>query len=76
MLKVIKMLGHHAEDRVTGFGGVITAVSFEIGGTVSIRLGEEQWFDGLRIRVLSDDPIIPAPDFGVYLGPSPAPAKE
>ena len=86
-------LGHKARDRVTGFKGTITSMSFDLFGCVQagltpevindkttgkLELGSSHWFDCNRLELLTDERIIPLPDFP-FVAPArtaPAPAKK
>lgn len=69
--ETIDMLGRRAVDRVTGFDGVITSVSFDLYGCVMAVLSppakdsdmkEGRWFDVQRLTV-DDGKVMAAPDF-------------
>jgi len=68
----IALLGRKGKDRVTGFEGVVTSLSFDLYGCVQIVLmpkaGDEEvktghWFDLPRIQILKGKPVMPAPNF-------------
>ncbi len=71
--KHIKKLGMQCSDKVTGFNGVITSVSFDIAGCIQAvvtppakdgKTGESQWFDMGRLTIHGiDDYVMRAPDF-------------
>jgi hypothetical protein len=80
------MLGLKARDRVTGFSGVISSVSFDLYGCVLIILtpgvgadgkrGDPEWFDLKRLEVTEPTPVMPQPVFavaGTEKGPSERP---
>ena len=68
MEKEMKMLGFKARDKVTGFEGVITSVSFELYGCIQYllnpgmtkenKLGDCCWFDTNRIEIVSKKPVM------------------
>lgn len=73
------MLGQKVEDRVTGFKGVVTSVSFDLYGCVQCIVdagfqGDKQersaqWFDHKRLKVLDAERVMPLPEFaGVMPG--------
>jgi hypothetical protein len=67
----IELLGHKAQDRVTGFTGVISSVSFDLYGCVmaivtppideSGKPREGHWFDIKRLLV--SETVMAAPKF-------------
>jgi hypothetical protein len=69
----MKMLGLTVSDRVTGFAGVVSCVSFDLYGCVQAvvtpkanadgKLEDGKWFDITRLYVTSKMPVMPAPDF-------------
>lgn len=69
----LNLLGLHVEDRVSGFKGVVTSISFDLYGCVQAivhpgldtdkNLGEQQWLDVARLRVTKLKPVMPRPDF-------------
>ncbi|NCD25740.1 MAG: hypothetical protein EOL86_09140 [Deltaproteobacteria bacterium] len=71
--KHIGMLGLKVEDKVSGFKGVVTSVSFDLYGCVQAivhpgmtadnTLGETRWFDIGRLKVLEFEPVMDVPDF-------------
>jgi hypothetical protein len=71
--KHIKLLGFKVQDRVTGFKGVVTSVSFDLFGciqaVVNPGLGKDGktqdsvWFDVNRLEVKSKEPVMSVPDF-------------
>lgn len=64
-------LGLQAKDKVTGFSGVVTTLSFDLYGciqaVVTPPVGEKpeegKWFDISRLQVLSDVPVMESPDY-------------
>lgn len=72
-------MGHHAIDRVTGFTGIITSMSFDLFGCVQCgvtppalkdkdgkqELVPSHWFDTNRL-VLEGDRVMPLTDFPFF----------
>lgn len=73
MKRHIEILGMRVADKVTGFAGVATSISFDLYGCIQVlvnpgigadgKLGELIWFDVSRINVSSDSPVMDIPDF-------------
>jgi hypothetical protein len=73
MSKHMALLGKKVEDTVTGFKGVVTAVSFDLYGCVQAivnpgkdkdgKLQEQCWFDIARLKAVSEKPVMTPPDF-------------
>jgi len=71
--KHFEMLGHKGKDKVTGFKGVITSLSFDLYGCVTCILSppldkdkkivDGRWFDVTRIEITSKKPVMDLPDF-------------
>ncbi len=71
--KHLSMLGKKARDKVTGFEGVVSSVSFDLYGCVSAAItppiddkGETRpgnWFDVTRVEFLDNKPVMNVPDF-------------
>ena len=68
------MLGRRATDKVTGFTGVITSMSFDLYGCVqaiiqpavekeSAKIESSRYFDVARLEVSSDEPVMAVPAF-------------
>ena len=69
----IALLGLRAEDKVTGFKGVVTSVSFDLFGCLQVvltpavdkngakTLGE--WFDVARLTITGKTPVMEVPNF-------------
>jgi hypothetical protein len=84
--KNIELLGLKAQDKVTGFKGVITSISFDLYGCVQAVVNpgtdktgkpvDSHWFDVSRLKVTSTTPVMERPDFnfGVEKGPAEKPA--
>jgi len=69
--ETIELLGRKAVDKVTGFEGVISSVSFDLYGCVMAAISppakdgdikDGRWFDVQRLTV-SADKVMSAPDF-------------
>lgn len=70
----LKVLGFRAKDKVTGFKGVITSVSFDLYGCIQAvlnpgldkdgKFGDQAWFDIARLQIENKIPVMPCPDFG------------
>jgi len=73
MKKHIELLGKKAKDKVTGFTGVVTCISFDLYGCVQAivsppldekgNVPKSQWFDVTRLTVNSKKPVMDVPDF-------------
>lgn len=73
--RTIALLGTTARDRVTGFTGMVSSVSFDAYGCVQAwltpevkdgKMGDGTWFDVKRLEPKGKRKM-PAPDFsGVY----------
>jgi hypothetical protein len=71
--KHLSLLGMRVEDRVTGFKGVVATVGFDLYGCIQAivnpgadnegKLRDSQWFDVNRLIVVSDEPVMPRPEF-------------
>jgi hypothetical protein len=69
----LELLGMKAEDKVTGFKGVITSISFDLYGCVQAlinpgadkdgKLRDQSWFDVARLTLLGVEPVMDRPDF-------------
>ena len=68
MQKEMKLLGYKAKDKVTGFTGVITSISFDLYGCIQAavssgltkegKVGESYWMDTNRLQILSKAPVM------------------
>lgn len=73
--ETIELMGRKGKDKVSGFEGIITSVSFDLYGCVQLALtpiakpkAEElkhgHWFDVARIEVRDEKSrVMPIPDF-------------
>jgi hypothetical protein len=71
--KHIKLLGLRAQDKVTGFTGVVTSVAFDLYGCVTAllnpgmdkdsKLADQTWFDVGRLKILNQNPVMEPPNF-------------
>jgi hypothetical protein len=73
-MRHIKLLGLKAKDKVTGFGGVITTLSFDLYGCVQVvitpkaitstgKMEHGQWVDITRLELKSKKPVMEIPNF-------------
>lgn len=73
MEKALNLLGLKVKDRVTGFAGTVTSVSFDLYGCIQAlvhpgldkdeKLRDMSWFDVNRLEVTSPDPVMSVPAF-------------
>lgn len=73
LIEHINKLGHKVKDKVTGFTGVVTTVSFDLYGCIQVvvvpavkedgSLGEGKWFDIGRLEVIGAEPVMKRPTF-------------
>jgi len=71
--KHVALLGLKVRDKVTGFEGVVSSVSFDLYGCVQAvvappvkedgTLPQGSWFDIARLKVLDLTPVVQLPDF-------------
>ena len=71
--KHLEYLGLRVKDKVSGFEGVITSVSFDLYGCIQVivhpgtdkdgKLLEPCWFDIARLEVLGSEPVMDRPNF-------------
>ena len=71
--KHLALLGFRAEDKVTGYKGVISNISFDLYGCVQTVLSPPvdkdgkktsgEWFDIARLKITSKKPVMDVPDF-------------
>lgn len=65
-------LGNKAIDRVTGFKGIVTSISFDLYGCIQAlvhpgidddgKLKDQSWFDINRL-IIDGNPVMKIPDF-------------
>jgi hypothetical protein len=82
--KHLELLGFKVRDRVTGFAGVVSSISFDLYGCVQAivtpevdkagKVGESCWFDVKRLERQSKAPVMDIPDFDEVPGPQSKPA--
>jgi len=72
--KHMEMLGNKVVDKVTGFAGVCSSVSFDLYGCVQVvitppateggtKYGECRWFDIGRVEVTATARVMDLPDY-------------
>ena len=71
--KHIDLLGFNAEDKITGFKGVIDSVCFDLYGCIQVslkppidkegRIPETYWFDVTRVKINTGKRIVEMPNF-------------
>ena len=71
--KHLDMLGLKVEDKITGFTGVVSSISFDLYGCVQGlisphvnkdgKTGDSIWFDLNRLRVKNKKPVMGRPNF-------------
>lgn len=71
--KHLDLLGKRVVDKVTGFVGVVTSVSFDLYGCVQAivhpgladdgKIREQSWFDIARLTVSDETPVMNRPNF-------------
>lgn len=69
----LDLLGLKVKDKVTGFKGVVTSLSFDLYGCIQAIVtpeigkdgnkGESHWFDVTRLSITSEKPVMDLPDF-------------
>ena len=69
----LKLLGFKVKDKVTGFEGVVSSVSFDLYGCIQFvvtpsvdkdgKAKDGRWFDVTRLEIESKDPVMSLPDF-------------
>ena len=72
-MKHIDLLGKNAKDKVTGFEGVVTTMSYDLYGCIQAiitppankdgKKEDSHWFDVARLEVSTEDRVMPVPDF-------------
>jgi hypothetical protein len=74
----MKLLGFKVREKVTGFVGVVSSISFDLYGCTCAfitqeihlkdgeqRLGDGSWFDTKRLVKLSKKPVMSPPNYEV-----------
>lgn len=71
--KHIELLGYDAEDKITGFKGVIESVCFDLYGCIQVclkpkldkegKIPDSYWFDVTRIKIKGTKCIVAMPSF-------------
>jgi len=71
--KHMKLLGMKVTDKVTGFAGVVTALSFDLYGCIQAivtpaagkagKQEESRWFDVQRLEATSRAPVMAIPNY-------------
>jgi len=69
----LKLLGLKARDKVTGYSGIVTTVSFDLYGCIqavltptAVKDGQVQaghWFDVTRLEIRDKKPVMDLPNF-------------
>ena len=89
--EAFEILGFKVRDRITGFAGVASSVSFDLYGCIQVvinpgvnkemKMRESHWFDINRLKITSKERVMPLPksfqiDFDLFeSGPEVKPAK-
>lgn len=89
MKEHMKLLGLKVRDRVTGFTGIVTTIAFDLYGCVQAVVNplarednskdDSRWFDTKRLEILSNEPVMEVPSFGMaaaVAGPEAKPARK
>lgn len=73
MERHLELLGLLVTDKVTGFTGVVTTISFELYGCVQAvvkpkmngkgEIPDGSWFDVVRLEINSRTPVMQTPNF-------------
>ena len=71
--KHLETLGLKVEDRITGFTGIVSSVSFDLYGCVQGlitppvnkegKTGDSFWVDLNRLKIKDKSPVMPIPTF-------------
>ena len=71
--KHMNLLGLKVQDKITGFKGVVSSISFDLYGCVQAivnpgmdengKLSDSHYFDVNRLKVISKKPVMGRPDF-------------
>jgi hypothetical protein len=68
----MKKLGLKVKDKVTGFEGVVTSISFDLYGCIQVvvtppaeagKQEDSRWYDVTRLTILSDKPVMDLPNY-------------
>ena len=69
----IELLGKRAEDRVTGFSGIISTIAFDLYGCIQATImppmkedgtvPDGRWYDVNRLKIISDERVMDLPNF-------------
>jgi hypothetical protein len=72
------LLGKKAKDKVTGFEGIVTSISFDLYGCITGlispgldkegKVAQSTWFDTNRLDVSEEPPVMKVPDFTIDKG--------
>lgn len=72
--KHIELLGFKAQDKVTGFKGVITCISFDLFGCIqaivspaakATKIEGGVWFDVSRLKIISKNRVMEIPKYDI-----------
>lgn len=87
-MKYLNLLGYHVVDRVTGFKGVVEAISYDLYGCVQCivrpeiddkgKMDPSAWFDAQRLNISKEhveEPVMPPPSFAMDTGAAEKPAR-
>jgi len=72
--KHFELLGLEAKDKVTGYSGVVTSLSFDLYGCIQVVLTPEctekdngyqrgSWFDIRRLEIIGSTPVMDMPNY-------------
>lgn len=85
VMQSLSVLGKKVRDKITRLEGVASSVSFDLYGCVCViinpgvgadgKIQECLWFDINRIEVVSDERVMPLPEFNVDKGPETKPLR-
>lgn len=68
----LELLGFEAKDKVTGFSGVITTLSYDLYGCIQYvitpkiidgKRNEGAWFDANRLKITGKKRVMEVPEF-------------
>ena len=76
--KHFDLLGMKVRDRVSGYAGVVTSISFDLYGCVQAivhpgldndgKLKDQNWFDVARLETMDENPVMDRPDYIYSVG--------